>query len=531
MSIRFLLFLTLSLALFAPMTSSAQETSGLCPALVDRAFMALGEQCDAMDRNSACYGYNRVDATFREAIPEDFFTQPGDKTELTVLETIHTYGLDEAFERWGIALMRVQANIPNTLPGQAVVFMLLGESAAENAVMPEDALLPSDQTVDVQALVRANLRSAPTTGANVVHVAETGTVLTADALFNDLNWLRIVFDDAPAWVNREVVGYVPAIDELPVITPETRTPMQAFYFTTNIAQSDCGLAPDTLLIQGPETMKINLEANQASIEIGSTVLLNLVDEDVMQIRVLDGEANLNNLLVPEGFKAFAPLRPPEEDELEGITLPDARIIAGPWRDCEPMSPEELAALQSLEGIPPHLLNYPIDVPDEVEGNCSEPGAGGGQVSTVGACTTVIPGAAAGQADCCAFAITQPSGPIPYDTVPFAWNGAPGATGYQINIFTADEGRYVTSFHTAGAETQMNIFTPNLSDGSNFGWEVAALVNGQVACTTPRVIINRDPGGGVPPTSVPRSFCGDGICNANGGENLRTCAIDCRSTSP
>ncbi|MBZ0288789.1 MAG: hypothetical protein K8I30_14320, partial [Anaerolineae bacterium] len=404
------LLVSLLLVILAPAFGSAQD-SIQCPTLVNKAFESLGQSCDNLDRNNACYGYNRVDATFREAVADDFFTQSGDTTELTPLETIHTYGLDEALERWGIALMRVQANVPNTLPGQAVIFMLLGESAAQNAVKPEDALTPSDLSVDVTAVVDVNLRSGPGLNSNVIDVADGGAILEADALSEGLNWLRVLYDDAPAWVNRDVVDYPDEIDSLPVIRPESRTPMQAFYFTTKIDRADCTQAPDTLLIQGPQQMKIDLEANQASIRIGSTILLSMIDEDTMQLIVLDGEANVGNLIVPEGFKAYAPLRLPDDEEAKEIVLDDGKIIGGPWVECQPIPADELARYKSLENIPPELLNYPIVMPDAQRGECVQPGTGGGEPnqSTGGACGTTFPGEAAGRADCCGFAATAPTG--------------------------------------------------------------------------------------------------------------------------
>lgn len=521
---KFALLLCLSLVLIAPRFGTAQD-SETCPALVEKAFTTLGQSCDNLDRNSVCYGHDRVDATFREAVADDFFTQSGDTSELTPLETIHTYGLDEALERWGIALMRVQANIPNTLPGQAVVFMLLGETAAQNAVKPEDALIPSDVTVDVTTSVNANLRSGPGRNANVIDVADTGSVLTADALSEGLDWLRVLYNDAPAWVNREVVSADDDLDALPVITPETRTPMQAFYFTNQLDGTDCTQAPDTLLIQGPQNTKIDLEANQATIQIGSTILLSQSDADTIQLVVLDGQAVVDGFIVPAGFRAYAPLRQPDETEAADIILEDARLIDGAWTDCGPLSDEELAAYQPLEGIPSELLNYPITLPDVQRGNCIKPGEV--NQSTGGACGTTFPGPAAGQAQCCGFAATAPSGTIAYDNVPFTWTGAGGATSYQINVFTAAEGRYVTSFNTSGAETQLNVFTPSLTDGSNFVWEVSALVNGQAACTTPRVPITRSPGGGSAGGSTfVANVCGNGVCEPANGEDFSLCPADC-----
>jgi hypothetical protein len=367
----------------------------------------------------------------------------------------------------------------------------------------------------------------------VIDVADVGSILKADALSEGLNWLRVLYDDAPAWVNREVVDYPDEVDALPVIRPESRTPMQAFYFTTKIDQADCTQAPDTLLIQGPQQMKIDLEANQASIRIGSTILLSMIDDDTMQLIVLDGEANVGNLVVPEGFKAYAPLRLPDEEEAKEIVLDDGRIIGGPWIECQPIPADELARYKSLENIPPELLNYPIVMPDAQRGECIQPGTGGGEPnqSTGGACGTTFPGAAAGKADCCGFAAIAPTGIIPYDNVPFAWNPARGATSYQVNIFTAAEGRYVTTYNTAGSETQMNIFTPGITDGSDFTWEVSALVDGVVACTTTRVGITRTPGGGGDPNSgsgrpFTPNVCGNGVCEPRNREDRRTCPADC-----
>jgi hypothetical protein len=517
------LLVALLLVIVAPSFGEAQD-SVECGTLVEKAFTLLGASCDNLDRNSACYGYNRVDATFHDAVADDFFTKPGDTTELTPLETIHTYGIDEALERWGIALMRVQANVPNTLPGQAVIYMLLGETAMQNAVMPEDTLIPSDLSVDVTASVKANLRSAPALNANVVTVAAVGSVLTADAQSDGLDWLRVLYNDLPVWVNRQVVDSPNELDSLPVLKPETRTPMQAFYFTSNADETNCNQAPNTLLIQGPQHMKIDLNANEANIQIGSTILLSTIDDKTMQLVVLDGEANVKDLIIPEGFKAVIPLRPPNEEEAQLIKLDDAKIITDSWDDCQAMSEDELAAYKPLENIPPQLLNYPITIPEVQKGKCFKPG----EQSVGGACGTTFPGVAANEANCCGFAATGPSGTIPYDNVTFAWNPARGATSYQINVFTAAENRYVTSFSTSGADTQMNIFTPSLTDGSNFTWEVAALVNGQVACTTTRVPITRTPGGGSAGGggTFVANVCGNGVCEPANGEDISFCPADC-----
>src|SRR5437870_1259201 len=99
-----------------------------CPTLVEEALTDLGQNCDALDRNSACYGYNKLSATFNEEQPDDFFSKVSDRTALNVLDTLSTTPLDTTAKTWGVAVMKVQANVPNSLPGQSVIFVLLGDA-------------------------------------------------------------------------------------------------------------------------------------------------------------------------------------------------------------------------------------------------------------------------------------------------------------------------------------------------------------------------------------------------------------------
>src|SRR5687767_11050611 len=132
-----LLLITVCLLIIAPLTGLAQSDAGACPALVEQALTDMGQNCDLLDRNSACYGYNRVDATFHESASDDFFSKPADRSQISNLQSIATAPLDVDQDFWGIAVMNVQANVPNTLPGQAVTFVLLGDVKVDNAVAPE----------------------------------------------------------------------------------------------------------------------------------------------------------------------------------------------------------------------------------------------------------------------------------------------------------------------------------------------------------------------------------------------------------
>jgi len=110
-----------------------------CSDTVDTALKSVSDVCNPLSRNVACYGSKTVDSvTFDNPRPADFFTNIGDHSELLKLREIHPQPLNPTDNSFGIALLNVQANVPNTLPGQAVVFMLMGDAKLTNEV-PADS--------------------------------------------------------------------------------------------------------------------------------------------------------------------------------------------------------------------------------------------------------------------------------------------------------------------------------------------------------------------------------------------------------
>jgi hypothetical protein len=123
-----------SVLIFAPNIGLMQGQSETCPELVvEEALSSVGGNCSDMDRNTACYGYDQVSATRRQEGGPDFFTQPNARAQLAAIETIQT-GPNDQGSGWGIAVLNVQANVPESVPGQAVNFLLLGGTEIENAV-------------------------------------------------------------------------------------------------------------------------------------------------------------------------------------------------------------------------------------------------------------------------------------------------------------------------------------------------------------------------------------------------------------
>lgn len=328
----------------------AQAQDDLCPEIVEFALASVSNSCSNLGRNSVCYGYNHVDATFNVDVPDGFFTEVADIAPLLDLETLQTAGLDVEHDIWGVTVMNVQANLPNTLPGQSVTILLMGDSEIHNEVDADSAFIPGEALSVITVAPASNIRSAPSTTASVPGSVPAGTEFEADGQSPDGEWLRIVFEDRPGWINTGLVAFDEAIADLPVIESGQFTPMQAFTFSTGIGQPVCNRAPDSIMIQGPENIDVTINANGADITIGSTIVLKTLSENTMQVLTLTGSALIDGVVVPGGFTVSTELSP-EGDAIPG-TLSDFRAL----------SDAELAELSVLEDVNPDLIQYPIILP-------------------------------------------------------------------------------------------------------------------------------------------------------------------------
>jgi hypothetical protein len=223
------------LFLFAFSTVSAQPAAqnDTCGAMVQQAMREVQSGCAETGRNQACYGYVSLQATARDGVTDFQFTQRGDLANVADLSSVQLEPLNTAADTWGILMMKLQANLPETLPGQNVTFLLFGDVEIHNAADPE--------------------------------------------------------------------------------THPTLQPMQAFYFSTGITQTDCQSAPaDGILIQTPQGGgKIHLRANGVDMQLGSTAFLRAQPSGIIRVSLLEGRGIVRSggrtVVVPSGAEVGIPL--------------------------------------------------------------------------------------------------------------------------------------------------------------------------------------------------------------------------------
>ncbi len=365
--------------------TEAQIDVETCPTIIEDALSAVGDNCGGLDRNSACYGNNLVQATFTEALTTDFFSRPADRSPISSISTISTTPLETALGEWGIALLSVQANLPDTLPGQNVVFMLLGETELENAVDPQDTYIPG-AIIDVTTSMGVDLRYQPDLNADIVGNIPGGTTISADAITADGQWLRVTVGENFGWILTAMVTTSADVATLGVYGPNTRTPMQAFYFRNNINGTDCTKAPDALVVQGPQNLAIDINIAGADIRMGSTALFRIIPIDsvllgilrqlygediqvgsLLQVIAIDGHVYINpdtpdEQLIEPGWTTTRCLSLPENLGLDGQSN-DGEVFAGcPWGETRELTPEELELFRALDGFGDGILNYTLEIP-------------------------------------------------------------------------------------------------------------------------------------------------------------------------
>jgi hypothetical protein len=465
-----------------------------CTPLVEAAIADL-QNCADADGNTACFA-SSASATSVDG-GDITFNQSGDMVDLSAITSLSTQGANSTAEAWGLALANVHANIPLSVSRLGLKFVLVGDVQVENTVDAASAALPAEP-ISVTAMVAANLRSSPSTEAQVLLSVPVGTELQADGLSQDSGWLRVLHEGNVAWVSRQIVAAENgAMDTLPIIGSDNRTLMQAFKLNTGIDMPDCQDGPPSMLVvQGPEGVNANIIVNGANIRFNSTIGLHLLPENILQLIVFNGSANVGSLSVPAGFLINIPLSA------------DGQSVSGPATGLRPVNDGERGLLSILSGaVSPELLYSPINLPtaEEITAMIAQLNA-----AAVGQTTA---GPAAGNVDCSRFKPTSPLGSLANGVTPFYWDAAAGATSYRLNIY-GEDGGLRGAFEVSGSTTLSVDTGAAIGSGSNFSWSVEALVDGQVACTSGFVSLPRD---------VFQSFVGSG---GGGGATPTSCTWSC-----
>lgn len=274
--------------------SSAQGSPAACNVIVDAALEAVDNACSGTARNQACYGNFFSQAFFREGAPATQFESVGDIADLIVIDSLQLSELNIAEEQWGVVLMQAQANLPDTLPGQNVTFLLFGD------VQMRDLSGSDNPTADVSATTGVNVRLTPSESGSLLGSLSAGQTITATGLHTNSagqTWAQVRYVPHNVMTGWIIAGALTGdLSALPEVESASQVygPMQAFYFQTGIGRPACVEAPvDGIVVQTPQGVgKVSFTSNGVEVLMGSTAFIQAQPNETMDFYLLEGEAIL-----------------------------------------------------------------------------------------------------------------------------------------------------------------------------------------------------------------------------------------------
>ena len=343
--------LALLTLLVAPSQALAQggQTAPSCPQIVQNAFRLTNQLCEDAGRNEACYGHVQVNALLAAGTEDGAFSREGDILDLVKLRSLRLSPMDFETGSWGVSLMRVQANIPDTQSSTNLTFLAFGDVEITNAAA--DATL-----LTIRAATRfanVNVHQFPFMDALVIGTLSPGQEALASGRLADGSWYRIFFPDTgeTGWVHRSVIRSSEDLSQLDVVegTSAYYRPLQAFYFQSAENDAPCDEAPNSgLLIQTPEGVaEVKLLINEIGIRLGSTAFVQANADDGFTLNLLEGHAQI------------------EVDGVEQAAYPGTQVNVpldqgghpqGPPSEPQPYDPG------LLQTLPTGDLQRPINVP-------------------------------------------------------------------------------------------------------------------------------------------------------------------------
>jgi len=111
-------------------TTIAQNDE-LCQTLIENAIQASQDQCENIGPNKVCYGNITLKAELHPNVNERF-TERGDVISIQNLLRLSASPLNMNTREWGVAIFKVMANLPGSLPGQTVTMVVFGNTVLEN---------------------------------------------------------------------------------------------------------------------------------------------------------------------------------------------------------------------------------------------------------------------------------------------------------------------------------------------------------------------------------------------------------------
>lgn len=111
-------------------TALAKNNAG-CRALIEKAMQVSNNTCDQIDSNKVCYGNDTITAEFAPGTTQQLLAR-GDIADINQVRRLSASPLKLDSGEWGVAVLKVIANLPRSQPGQTVTMIVFGNTTLDN---------------------------------------------------------------------------------------------------------------------------------------------------------------------------------------------------------------------------------------------------------------------------------------------------------------------------------------------------------------------------------------------------------------
>ena len=141
--------------------------------------LAIEDVCRSVGRNQICYVNPSLETL--PVLPN--FATVGDISNLAELASISMSSYANDGANWGVALMQIQANLPDTLPGQNVTILAFGGVSLE-AKPQANANAPMQSFYFTGGIGESECRETPTDG---IYIESPDDASVVELIINDVN--------------------------------------------------------------------------------------------------------------------------------------------------------------------------------------------------------------------------------------------------------------------------------------------------------------------------------------------------------
>jgi hypothetical protein len=288
------------LALSQPVATVAQTGPLACNQVLPLAEKNLSDKCNNLDVNQVCYGNKIIAVEYPDqgAVTPVAFAQTGDIAPLSAFKSITTGPLKLDAGEWGLALVKVQATVPGATAGQAVTFVLYGDTTV-SGLTPSATAAPEPSSCSATTQRATYLRAQPDLVSDKTQLLQSGTTAHVTERLANNTWVFANAQGKSGWLFvQNNISLTCDINSLKVLDPQTPAVLAgsgAFYFSTGIgAQSGCQDVPSGgLLVQSPSGQKVSFRVNGVDVTIASTVMFTAQANKTMTLSVLEGHADVD----------------------------------------------------------------------------------------------------------------------------------------------------------------------------------------------------------------------------------------------